>query len=78
MTSGFQPLNRSQKLPKINKKIVHIDALKFFSRLIFLAQEDVTFQTSLEYELTAVPLSLFSNIDLEMNKTTGIFFLIQA
>ena len=53
---------------------IHLDSLKLFKRLIIFAQRDMTVETSLEYELTPVPLSLFSNKAQKMNKANKAGF----
>ena len=58
-----QALSSLRKIPKVNEKKIHINSLKLFNRLIIIAQRDMTVETSLEYELTPFPLSLFSNKD---------------
>ena len=72
--SKVQALSSLRYIPKINEKKIHIDSLKYFNRLIIFAQRDMTVETSLEYELTPVPLSLFSNKDQKMNKPSKAVF----
>lgn len=72
--SKVQALSSLRKIPKINEKKIHLDSLKLFNRLIIFAQRDNTVETSLEYELTPVPLSLFSNKDHKMNKANKAGF----
>lgn len=55
-------------MPKVNEKKIHLDSLKLFNRLIIFAQLEMTLETSLQYELTPFPLSLFSNKNQKMNK----------
>ena len=69
-----QALSSLRKIPKVNEKKIHLDSLRFFNRLIILAQWDMTVETSLEYELTPLPLSLFSNKDQKMNKANKAIF----
>lgn len=66
-----QALSSLRKIPKVNEKKIHPNSLRFFNRLIILAQRDMT---SLEYELTPLPLSLFSNKDQKMNKANKALF----
>ncbi|KAI3378566.1 hypothetical protein SNEBB_000964 [Seison nebaliae] len=63
-----QALSSLKKVPKVNEKKIHLNSLKLFNRLIIFAQRNMTVETSLEYELTPFPLSLFSNKDQKMNK----------
>ena len=72
--SKVQALSSLRKIPKINEKRIQLDSLKLFNRLIIFAQRDMTVETSLEYELTPVPLSLFSNHDQKMNKANKAGF----
>ena len=58
-----QALSSLRKIPKVNEKKLHINSLKLFNRLIIISQRDMTVETSLQYELTPFPLSLFSNKD---------------
>ena len=67
-----QPLS-SLRIPKVNERKLHINSLKLFNRLI-ISQRDMTVKTSLEYELTPVPLSLLSNEDQKMNKANKASF----
>ena len=48
--------------------------LRFFNRLIIIAQRDMTVEKSLEYELTPLPLSLFSSKHQKMNKANKALF----
>ena len=68
-----QALSSLRKIPKLNEKKIHLNSLRFFNRLIIIAQRDMTVETSLEYELTPLPLSLFSNKDHKMNKANKAF-----
>lgn len=63
-----QPLLTLRKTPKINEKRIYMNSLRFFNRLIIIAQRDMIVEESLEYELTPLPLSLFSSKDQKMNK----------
>ena len=72
--SKVQTLSSLRKIPKVNEKKIHIDSLKLFNRLIIIAQRDMTVETSLEYELTPFPLSLFSSNDQKMNKANKAGF----
>ena len=63
-----QALSSLRKIPRVNEKKIHINSLKLFNWLIIIAHRDKTDETSLEYELTPFPLSLFSNKDQKMNK----------
>ena len=69
-----QPLSSLRKTPKINEKRIHVNSLRFFNRLIIIAQRDMTVEKSLEYELTPLPLSLFSSKDQKMNKANKALF----
>ncbi|KAI4804491.1 hypothetical protein KUCAC02_026117 [Chaenocephalus aceratus] len=72
--SKVQALSSLRKIPKINEKKIHLDSLKLFNRLIIVAQQDMTVETSLAYELTPFPLSLVSNKDQKMNKANKAGF----
>ncbi|KAK1906611.1 Chromosome-associated kinesin KIF4 [Dissostichus eleginoides] len=72
--SKVQAPSSLRKIPKINEKKIHLDSLKLFNRLIIFAQRDMTVETSLAYELTPFPLSLFSNKDQKMNKANKAGF----
>ena len=72
--SKVKALSSLRNIPKTNEKKIHLDSLKLFNRLIFFAQRDMTVETSLEYELTPFPLSLFSNKDQKMNKANKAGF----
>ena len=72
--STVKALSSLRKIPKTNEKKIHLDSLKLFNRLILFAQRDMTVETSLEYELTPFPLSLFSNKDQKMNKANKAGF----
>ncbi|KAK1893893.1 Chromosome-associated kinesin KIF4 [Dissostichus eleginoides] len=72
--SKVQALSSLRKIPKINEKKIHLDSLKLFNRLIIFAQRDMTVETSLAYELTPFPLSLFSNKDQKLNKANKAGF----
>ena len=69
-----QPLSSIRKTPKINDKSIHVNSLRFFNRLIIIAQRDMTVEKSLEYELTLLPLYLFSSKDQKMNKANKALF----
>ncbi|KAJ8385110.1 hypothetical protein AAFF_G00192510 [Aldrovandia affinis] len=69
-----QALSSLRKIPKVNEKKIHLNSLQLFNRLIIFAQRDMTVETSLEYELTPFPLSLFSNRDQKMNKVNKAGF----
>jgi hypothetical protein len=69
-----QALSSLRKIPKVNEKKIHLNSLKLFNRLVIFAQRDMTVDTSLEYELTPFPLSLFSNKDQKMNKANKADF----
>ena len=53
-------LSSLRNFPRVNEKKVHLNSIKLFNRLVIFAQRDMTVKTSLEYELTPFPLSLFS------------------
>ncbi len=63
-----------EEIPKVNEKKILLNSLRFFNRLIILAQRDMTVETSLECELTPLPLSLLSNKDQKMNKANKAIF----
>jgi len=63
-----QPLSSPRRVPKVNDRKLHINLLKLFNWLLIISQRDMTVETSLKYELTPAPLSLFSNKDQKMNK----------
>ena len=67
-------LSSLRKIPKVNEKKILLDSLKFFNRLILLAQRDMTVENALRYELTPIPFSLFSNKGLKMNKANKAAF----
>ena len=69
-----QALSSLRMIPKVNEKKIHINSLKLFNRLIIIAQRDMTIETSLEYELTPFPSSLFSSKDQKMNKANKAGF----
>ena len=70
----IKALSSLRKIPKVNEKKIHLDSLKLFNRLIIFAQRDMTVETSLQYELTPFPLSLFSSKDQKMNKANKADF----
>lgn len=72
--SKIKALSSLRKIPKVNDKKIDLDSLKLFNRLIIFAQRDMTIETSLRYELTPFPLSLFSNKDQKMNKANKADF----
>uniref|UniRef100_UPI00358F612F uncharacterized protein n=1 Tax=Myxine glutinosa TaxID=7769 RepID=UPI00358F612F len=72
--SKIKALSSLRKFPLVNEKKIHLDSLKLFNRLIIFAQRDMTVETSLQYELTPFPLSLFSNKDQKMNKANKADF----
>ena len=69
-----QPLSSLRRIPKVNEMKLHINLFKLFIQLIIISQRDMTVETSLEYRLTPVPLSLFSNKRPEMNKANKAGF----
>ena len=69
-----QALSSLRKIPKLNERKIHLNSLRLFNRLIIIAQRDMTIEASLEYELTPLPLSLFSNKDHKMNKANKTVF----
>ena len=71
--SKVKALSSLRKIPTVNKKI-HLDSVKLFNQLINFAQWEMTVETSLQYELTPFPLSLFSNKDQKMNKANKADF----
>ena len=72
--SKIKALSSLRKSPLVNEKKMQLDSLKLFNRLIIFAQRDMTDETSLRYELTPFPLSLFSNKDQKMNKANKAGF----
>ena len=72
--SKIKALSSLRKSPLVNEKKIQLDSLKLFNRLIIFAQRDMTVETSLRYELTPFPLSLFSNKDQKMNKANKAGF----
>ena len=74
LKSRVQALSSLRKIPKVNEKKIHLDSIKFFNRLIVIAQREMTVETSLEYELTPFPLSLFSYKDHKMNQVNKVGF----
>ena len=66
--SKMKALSSLRKSPLVNEKRMQLDSLKLLNRLIIFSQRDITVETSLQYELTPFPLSLFSNKDQKMNK----------
>lgn len=72
--SKIKALSSLRKTILVNEKEIHLDSLKLFNRLIIFAQRDMTVETSLQYELTPFPLSLFSNKDQKMNKANKADF----
>ena len=63
-----------RKSPLVNEKMMQLNSLKLLNRLIIFAQRDMTVETSLQYDLTPFPLSLFSNKDQKMNKANKADF----
>ena len=67
-------LSSLRNIPRVNEKKVHQHSIKLFNRLVIFAQKDMTVKTSFEYELTPLPLSLFSKKDDKMNKANKANF----
>ena len=65
--SNIKSLSSLRKSPLVNEKKMQLDPLKLFYRLIIFSQRDMTVETSLQYELTHFPSSLFSNKYQKMN-----------
>ena len=42
-------LSSQKNIPKVNEKKILLDSLKFFNRLILLAQRDMTVENALQY-----------------------------
>ena len=59
MSSKVKALSSLRKIPTVNEKKIDLDSVKLFNRLIIFAQREMTVETSLQYELTPFPLSLF-------------------
>ena len=74
MKFKVQPLSSLRRVSKVNDRKLHINSLKLFKRLLIITQRDMTVEASLKYELTPVPLSLFSNKDQKMNKANKAAF----
>ena len=72
--SKVKALSSLRKIPTVNEQKIHLDSVKLFNRLIIFAQGEMTVRTSLQYELTPFPLSLFSNKDQKMNKANNVNF----
>ena len=72
--SKVKSLPSLRKSPLANEKKMQLDSLKLFNRLIIFAQRDMTFEASLQYELTPFPMSLFNNNDQKMNKSNKADF----
>ena len=72
--SNVKALSSLRKIPMVNEKEIHLNSVKLFNRLIIFAQQEMTVETSLQYELTPFPLSLFSNKDQKMNKANKTDF----
>jgi len=64
-------LSSYRKIPKLNEMKIYLNSIRLFNQLIIVVQRDMTFEASLEYELT---LSLFSNKDHNMNKANKAIF----
>ena len=71
--SKVKALSSLRKIPTVNEKI-YLDSVKLFNRLIIFAQQEMTVEISLQYELTPFPLSQFSNKDHKMNKANKTDF----
>lgn len=69
-----QTLSSLRNIPKINEKKTHLNSIKLFNRLVIFAQRGMTIETSLRYELTPFPLSLFSSKNDKMNKANKADF----
>ena len=70
----YQHCHHFRKISMVNEKKIHLDSLKLFNRMMILAQRDMTVETSLQYQLTPFPLSLFSNKAQKMNKANKAGF----
>ena len=46
---------------RVNEKDIVIDSLTIFNLLVFASERESTLEDSLQYELTAMPMSLFNN-----------------
>ena len=44
---------------KVKYKSLVLDSVKLFNRLVIVSQQDLSIRESLQYELTALPMSLF-------------------
>ena len=65
--SNVQTLSSLSKIHMVSKNKIQLDSLKLFNRLIIIGQWDMIAETSLQYELTPLPIAMFSNIDQKMN-----------
>ena len=45
----------------MNEKDIVIDSFTIFNRLVFASERESTLEESLQYDLTAMPMSLFNN-----------------
>ena len=52
---------------RVNEKDIVIDSLTIFNRLVFASERESTLEESLQYELTAMPMSLFNNEQMMRN-----------
>ena len=72
--SKVKALSSLRKIPTVNEKKIHLDSVKLFNQQIIFVQRGMTVETSLQYELTPFPLSLFSDKDQKMNKANKADF----
>ena len=63
-----KPLSTLQKAVKVKDKIIYIDAMRLFTRLMIIGERELTLQESLRHELTPLPMSLFTD-KKKMRKT---------
>ena len=54
-----KPLSHLMKTVKIKDKTLVLDSVKLFNRLVIVSQQELSVKESYEFELTAVPMSLF-------------------
>ena len=61
---GYVPITAlplPSPITRVNEKDIVIDSLTIFNRLVFASERESTLEESLQYELTAMPMSLFNN-----------------
>ena len=58
---GNLTLLKVKRTVRVNEKDIVIDSLRIFNRLVFASERESTLEESLQYEITAMPMSLFNN-----------------